>query len=115
MSSNRIIALKRISNDIREITSYPLEGIGITSIDNDPMKYLINIQLMMGIYEGYCLQLLLTFPDNYPTRPPKILIYPGQDFDGRYHHHIFDIYQNKKKVLKDFVSIFLIIILWTQI
>lgn len=31
MSSNRIIALKRISNDIREINNSPLEGIGIIS------------------------------------------------------------------------------------
>ena len=94
MTTNRIISLKRISNDIREITNFPLEGIGIAPIDNDPMKYLVNIQLMMGIYEGYCLQLLLTFPDNYPTRPPKILIYPGQDFDRRYHHHVFPDYHS---------------------
>ena len=78
MTTNRIISLKRISNDIREITNYPLEGIGIAPIDNDPMKYLVNIRLMTGIYEGYCLQLLLTFSDNYPTKPPKILIFPNQ-------------------------------------
>ena len=45
---------------------------------------------MSGIYVGYCIQLLLTFNDNYPIKPPKILIYPGQLFDGSYHHHIFE-------------------------
>jgi hypothetical protein len=24
-----------------------------------------------------------------PTNPPKILIFPGQNFDGQYHHHVF--------------------------
>ena len=88
MSTRKIIAIKRIANDLREIKNNPLEGIGIVSIDNDPMKYVVNIQLMMGIYQGYCIQLLLTFPDNYPTQSPKILIYPGQAFNGEYHEHV---------------------------
>ena len=81
--------LKRINKDIKEIMTSPLEGIGIISLDNDPMKYIVNIRLMSGIYEGYCIQLLLTFTDNYPISPPKILIYPGQLLDNIYHHHIF--------------------------
>ena len=88
-SKNKILALKRINKDIREIIKYPVEGIGIASLDNDPMKYVVNIRLMGGPYEGYCVQLLLTFNDNYPTKPPKILIYPNQAIDGQYHHHIF--------------------------
>ena len=67
----------------------PVEGIGIASLDNDLMKYVVNIRLMVGPYEGYCVQLLLTFNENYPTKPPKILIYPNQAIDGQYHHHIF--------------------------
>ena len=90
--SNRKIAIKRITNDIKEIKNCPLEGIGIASIDNDPMKYVVNIKLMMGLYEGYCIQLLMTFPDNYPTKPPKMLIYSGQEFDHTYHHHIYEDY-----------------------
>ena len=53
------------------------------------MRYLVNIKLMGGPYKNYCIQLLLTFPDTYPTNPPKILIYPDQAIDGQYHHHIF--------------------------
>jgi len=89
ISARNNIAIKRINKDMKEITKNPIEGIGIVSLDDDPMKYIINIRLMMGPYEGYCVQLLLTFSDNYPTKPPKILIYPGQAIDGSYHHHIF--------------------------
>ena len=94
--SNKTIAIKRINRDIKEITKNPKEGIGIASIDEDPMKYVINMRLMSGPYEGYCLQLLLIFSDTYPTRPPKILIYPNQAIDEQYHHHIF-IDENKKE------------------
>ena len=89
IAARNSIAIKRINKDMREITKNPIEGIGIVSLDDDPMRYIINIRLMTGPYEGYCVQLLLTFSDNYPTKPPKILIYPGQAIDGHYHHHIF--------------------------
>ena len=94
MSSGKNIAIKRINKDIKEITKCPIEGIGIISLDNNPMIYIVNICIMAGIYKGYFVQLLLTFPDNYPTKPPKILIYPDQTIDGQYHHHIFQ--DNKK-------------------
>ena len=83
------LSLKRINKDIIEITKSPIEGIGIVSLNNNPMEYIVNIKLLTGIYEGYCLQLLLTFSDNYPISPPKILIYPRQYFNGTFHHHIF--------------------------
>ena len=89
MRSGKALAIKRINKDINEITKSPVEGIGIVSINDDPMKYVVNLRLMQGIYEGYCLQLLLTFTDNYPTKPPKILIFPNQAISGEYHHHIF--------------------------
>ena len=87
--SNRIKALKRINIDIKAINEEPIEGIGIASIGEDLMRYVINMRLMNGPYEGYCVQLLLIFSDTYPTKPPKILIYPNQAIDGSYHHHIF--------------------------
>ena len=92
MISGKALALKRINKDMKEIIKSPIEGIGIVSMDNDPMKYIVNICLMAGIYKGYCVQLLLTFSDNYPTKPPKILIFPGQAISGEYHHHIFPDY-----------------------
>ena len=83
------LSTKRINNDIKDIYNNPIEGIGIVSLNNDIMKYIVNIMLLSGPYKGYCLQLLLTFPDSYPINPPKILIYPNQLFDNLYHHHIF--------------------------
>ena len=87
--SKRIIALKRISNDLKELSKCPLEGIGIASIDNDPLKYVINMELMSGPYQGYKVQLLMTLSENYPINPPKILIYPNQEIGNNYHHHIY--------------------------
>ena len=83
------LAKMRINKDMKEIINNPLEGIGIAPIDDSLMRYVINMRLMAGPYEGYCVQLLLIFSDNYPTKPPKILIYPNQAIDGNYHHHIF--------------------------
>ncbi len=92
--SYKNFSLSRVNRDIKEITVSPINGVGIISLDNDPYKYIVNIMIMEGIYKGYCLQLLLTIPDNYPISPPKIMIYPGQPFDNNYHHHIF---KDKKK------------------
>ena len=104
MSSGKALAIKRINKDMKEIVKSPIEGIGIVSIDNDPMKYAVNIRLMQGPYEGYCLQLLLTFTDNYPTRPPKILIFPDQGISGEYHHHIFPDRNGFKKFCFDLLE-----------
>ena len=87
--SGKSIAIKRINKDIKEINKSPIEGIGIISLGNNPKEYIVNIKLMEGPYKDYCIQLLLTFPDDYPSKPPKILIYPNQAIDGQYHHHIF--------------------------
>ena len=89
MNKTKMISLKRISKDIQEITKNPVEGIGIIQYESDFFKYIVNIKLLYGVYKGFCLQLLLTFSDSYPTKPPKILIFPGQNFDGSYHHHVF--------------------------
>ena len=76
------LAKMRINKDMKEIINNP-------PIDDSLMRYVINMRLMAGPYEGYCVQLLLIFSDNYPTKPPKILIYPNQAINGNYHHHIF--------------------------
>ena len=89
MSRIQKYSIKRINRDLKEIMDNPIEGIGIISLNDNPMEYIVNIKLMEGIYKNYCLQLLLIFSDNYPINPPKILIYPRQIFDNNYHHHIF--------------------------
>lgn len=88
MTTKRTIALKRIANDMKDLAKCPLEGIGIAPIGNESMKFVVNIELMMGIYEGYKVQLLLIISDEYPVKPPKVLIYPGQ-MESFVHHHVF--------------------------
>ena len=88
MNSRRIIALKRISNDMKELTNCPLEGIGIVQLINDPFKFVINMELMSGPYVGYKLQLLMTVSEDYPINPPKVEIYPNQLISSGFHHHI---------------------------
>ena len=61
--SGRSLALRRITKDMKEINQNPIEGIGIASLDNNPMRYVVNIKLMTGPYKDYCVQLLLTFPE----------------------------------------------------
>ena len=92
MSTRKALTIKRINQEMKEIAKSPLEGIGIVSIDNDPMKYAVNICIMQGIYEGYCLQLLLSFTQNYPICPPQILIFPDQAISDDYHAHIYEDY-----------------------
>ena len=104
MSAKRAMAIKRISNDIRELQKCPLQGIGMASIDNNPMEYVINMELMMGPYKGYKLQLKMTFPDEYPIKPPKVLIYPCQGIDSQYHHHIFSDLNGYKKFCINFLD-----------
>jgi len=87
--SKRLIAIKRVTNDMKELNKCPLEGIGIAQIDNDPLKFVVNIELMSGPYIGYKVQLLMTMSENYPINPPKLLIYPNQMIGEHYHHHIF--------------------------
>lgn len=104
MSTKRAIAIKRISNDIRELQKCPLQGIGMASIDNNPMEYVINMELMMGPYQGYKLQLKMTLPEEYPIKPPKVLIYPGQGIDSQYHHHIYSDYNGYKRFCINFLD-----------
>ena len=94
--SKRLIAIKRVTNDMKELSKCPLEGIGIAQIDNDPLKFVVNIELMSGPYIGYKVQLLMTMSENYPINPPKLLIYPNQMIGEHYHHHIFRTYHEKE-------------------
>ena len=104
MSKNKLISLKRIEKDISEIRKNPIEGIGIVKYEDDFMKYIVNIKLLNGIYEGYCIQLLLTFTEYYPVKPPKILIFPNQEFSSIYHHHIFNDKNGFKKFCFDLLD-----------
>ena len=95
MSSGKALAIKRINKEMKEISDCPLEGIGIISLDNNPMKYIVNICIMSGINKSYCIQLLLTFPDDYPINPPKILVFPKQNLESTNYNKYFGIDDTK--------------------
>ncbi|MBP5421564.1 MAG: hypothetical protein J6Y78_03875 [Paludibacteraceae bacterium] len=91
MQTKKVIALKRIANDMKELAKCPLEGIGMASIDNDPMRFVVNMELMTGPYKGYKIQLLMTMSDEYPIKPPKMLVFPNQLIGmGGFHHHVLE-------------------------
>ena len=104
MSKNKLISMKRISKDIAEISKNPIKGIGLAQYGNYFMKYVVNIKILNRIYEDYCLQLLLSFSEYYPTKPPKIQIFPNQSFSQTYHHHIFDDIDGYKKFCFDLLE-----------
>ena len=54
-------APKRISKDTKDITMEPVEGIGIAQLENDPMKYIVNIKIMQGIYTKLFCSIIINF------------------------------------------------------
>ena len=97
MATKRNLALKRITNEIKELSECPLEGMGIASLDDDPMKFIVNMELMMGPYQGYKVQLKMNLSEEYPIKPPQILLYPNQEISNLYHQHIYQDKQGFKK------------------
>ena len=102
--SKLVIALKRIANDMKALDKCPLEGIGIASIEDEPLKFVVNMELLDGPYRGYKVQLLMTIADDYPLKPPKMLIYPNQKMGNYYHHHIFEDIGGYKKFCIDLLD-----------
>ena len=101
METKKLIALKRITKELKELAECPLEGIGITTLDNDPMKFLVNMELMMGPYQGYKVQLKMNLSEEYPIQPPKLLLYPNQEINSLYHQHIYGTKQGFKQFCFD--------------
>ena len=87
------------------LLSGPYKDYCIQLLLTFPDNYPVNPpKILTGIYEGYCLQLLLTFSEYYPVKPPKLQIFPGQNFNQTFHHHIFDDKDGFKKFCFDFLE-----------
>ena len=63
---------------MKDLSKCPLEGIGLSVIDSHHMKFILNMQIMSGPYEGNKVQLLMIMSEEYPIKPPKMLIFHGQ-------------------------------------
>ena len=84
-------SMKRIYRDLEEIKRFPIEGIGICCPnESNPFELRANLLILDGIYKDILLHLIMYIPENYPTKAPKMIIAPGQDFNHDYHHHIFE-------------------------
>ena len=88
MENKKYKFLNRIKEELNEIKTFPLEGIELSSIDYSFTDYIINIRLLDGIFEGYCIQLLMKFSYDYPRIIPTIYIFPGQKLES-YHKLIY--------------------------
>ena len=83
-------SIKRIHRDLKEIESFPIEGLGVCIPDeSNPFELRANIQILDGIYQGMMLHLIMNIPENYPTKAPKMLIAANQGFTNKFHHHVF--------------------------
>lgn len=44
---------------------------------------------MEGIYKDIWIHLTFKFPENYPIKAPRCRLTPGQEFNQKYHHHLY--------------------------
>lgn len=67
-------AAKRLQEELHELVLSDVEGISAFPENDDIFTWLASIQGVAGTpYEGLEYQLRITFPENYPYRPPQVL------------------------------------------
>lgn len=82
--------LRRIIKDYVQLLENPLPGIAIAQINNsDYLNYIVNIEIIDGIYNGVKQQMILKLDASYPNKAPRINLMSGQFFRYPYHHHVF--------------------------
>jgi len=65
------MALRRINMELRSLESDPIEGISAGPISNDILKWRASIiGPENSPYQGGIFNLKITFPQDYPFRPP---------------------------------------------
>ena len=84
-------SIKRIFRDLEEIKRSPIEGLGVCiPNESNPFELRANILILDGIYKDILLHMIMYIPENYPTKAPKMIIAPGQNFTHDFHHHVFE-------------------------
>ena len=65
------MALRRINMELRSLETEPIDGISAGPISNDILKWRASIfGPQNSPYEGGVFSLKITFPQDYPFRPP---------------------------------------------
>ncbi len=102
-TTRKSISLKRIIKDIEELQKEPADGIGFAQLENNIYRYVVNVKLLYGSYEKLILQLEMTLSEDYPFSPPKIRLYPNQNFHI-FHHHVFQSTDNYEDLCIDIIN-----------
>ena len=72
MSLQKSVTLRRLRADWQELQEHPLRGIAAAPLAENLQEWHANLTPEHGHYAGLLLHVVLTFPDNYPTDPPKV-------------------------------------------
>ena len=72
MSLQQSAALRRLRSDWEELQQFPLRGIAAAPLADNLQEWHANLTPEHGHYAGLLLHVILSFPDSYPTNPPKV-------------------------------------------
>lgn len=82
------LARHRLERDLREILLEPLGTVAARPLENDLFEWHANICPSDGPLAGVVFHLVLRFPEDYPTTPPK-LRFPGRAIPAFHHPNVF--------------------------
>ena len=72
MSLQQSVALRRLRADWEELQQFPLRGIAAAPLAENLQEWHANLTPEHGHYAGLLLHVILSFPDSYPTNPPRV-------------------------------------------
>lgn len=99
--------VKRILNDINEYCNNPIEDIIIfLAKDGDLSKIYGDITIKKGIYEGLTIPFIIHIPNQYPLIGPAMNIFPGINFNHKFHEHLYDDNINGSSICNDMLTNF---------
>eukprot|EP00442_Polarella_glacialis_P000662 CAMPEP_0115136122 /NCGR_PEP_ID=MMETSP0227-20121206/56176_1 /TAXON_ID=89957 /ORGANISM="Polarella glacialis, Strain CCMP 1383" /LENGTH=1014 /DNA_ID=CAMNT_0002543077 /DNA_START=48 /DNA_END=3092 /DNA_ORIENTATION=- len=65
-------ALQRLRRDLEELQRCPLVGVAAQPLEENLQEWHANMAPDKGNFAGLLLHLVLKFPDDYPSNPPKV-------------------------------------------
>ena len=68
-------AVKRLMKDLKQLKTENLSNIACVPDKKDIFKWHCNVQVLQGALQSVYIHLILTFPLQYPSRPPNIYIH----------------------------------------